>query len=478
MKIWLVEPPHPTWRLFRMSAPSLGLASLAAVLEKDHQVTVVDFATLRGGWAAFEEKLVRDPPDVVGVTAILTYYFPEALQVAAFVRALSPRTLVVGGGYQFTACAEDVLRGGNVDLIVRGEGEDTFLEIAAGGRREDILGLSYLAEGRVQHNPDRPLRDSLDELPLPAWHHFAMDGYSLTPLGGRRASTLTVSRGCAYRCGFCSETFMWKSRIRRQSPQRAVEGLEVLARDFGRDTVLFGDNDFLGDAAWAEGFVEALSRRRLRINFWIQTTCLSVTRQAALLSALRRLGMTHVMLGVESLSEAVLKRYRKPQNPQTIERAARLVREAGLSPFGFLMWGDAHDTEASLRQGMDFMLEHCDLFSVNATMPLPATPYRTLSGSAENDFRRFDKYQMLVHPDGMDPRAAQEMWERAAFHPRVTRRFLREALVGRTAAGRAWARHSLLVEWLFDLLPPARDGLDDYLQARGRAVPEWRLQPA
>lgn len=182
MRLLLINPPwvltgkDNVWRGVASVMPPLGLDWMAAVLRRDgHQVKILD---------AHAERLRLDtigsrirsflPFDLVGITAT-TGLVANALAIARIVKAEQPQARVVLGGVHPTVLPQECLAEQAVDLVARGEGEDTILEIAREIPVEDIRGVSFRAGEGIVHNPERELIKDLDSLPLPA--------YDLLPVG-------------------------------------------------------------------------------------------------------------------------------------------------------------------------------------------------------------------------------------------------------------------------------------------------------
>ena len=214
MKVVLISPPDfgSKYREFLgMVVPPLGLAYIAAVLEKHgYRVSIVDAPALNLTLKEIGEIVRREKPDVVGVQA-LTPSIYSAYSVARVVKKVSPKTVVVMGGYHPTFADTETLREcREVDICVRGEGEYTMLDIVEtlenNGDLSGVLGITFKDKsGRIVRNPDRPLVRNLDELPFPARHLLPMDKYRVFGLK-IPATTIVCSRGCPMKCSFCASS--------------------------------------------------------------------------------------------------------------------------------------------------------------------------------------------------------------------------------------------------------------------------------
>ena len=173
MKILLVNPPYfDVWRTFDFLLPPLGLAYIAAVLEaNDYDVTIVDLNARQN-----ERSIIDRHWDIVGITFDTTRYY-KGIKIGRSLRAKGAKVVV--GGPHASFMAEEILRNGSADFVVRGEGEHTMLELLnalkAGSDLGHIRGLSYLCDNQIIHNDERIYSEDLDALPFPTRHLLAME---------------------------------------------------------------------------------------------------------------------------------------------------------------------------------------------------------------------------------------------------------------------------------------------------------------
>ena len=202
MKILLVVPGKPGFSTEGLQ--SLGIGMIAAVLNQaGHEIKVCDLTVQPLQSEEFGRLVQQFNPELVGFTVVTptvnrVYHclVPEVYQHS------NARTVV--GGPHPTALPDEALQ--QVDYVVRGEGEETMLELCAGQNPASIIsGLSYRKEGRPVHNPARPLIKDLDALPFPARHLFPpLTAYKGLPSFGKRVvGNLASSRGCVANCAFC-----------------------------------------------------------------------------------------------------------------------------------------------------------------------------------------------------------------------------------------------------------------------------------
>ncbi|MFQ6075856.1 MAG: B12-binding domain-containing radical SAM protein [Candidatus Bathyarchaeia archaeon] len=247
MKVLLVYPPTPTsireTELTRKTelAPPLGVLYLASVAERaGHDVKVIDMRLkdekpdeIRGYMASFQ-------PDVVGISGMTTEY-PFGFEIAKISKEVQPNVITVMGGPHVTFTATETLdENQDVDIVVRGEGESTFIELLEALDKAsslmEVKGVTFRRNGRTISTEPRQLIENLDHLPYPARH--------LVPLKDYTYISMITSRGCPYHCTFCTTTLMWGSRYRTRRPNSVVDEMQYIAENLGFRRITISDDNF------------------------------------------------------------------------------------------------------------------------------------------------------------------------------------------------------------------------------------------
>ena len=181
---------------------------------------------------------------MVGIS-VLTVEVPAALKISKICKTYNPQMPVVWGGLHPTFLPEQVLRYGPVDIVVKGEGEMTFLEICNTLRNKEtdlsgIAGISYQNDGKVFHNEPRTLIEDIDSIPFPATHLILYpESFNYKSMG-----SMIVSRGCPWRCTFCSSRLFWEKKLRMRSPQNIIDEIKVLKERYNSNYIMFWDDSF------------------------------------------------------------------------------------------------------------------------------------------------------------------------------------------------------------------------------------------
>jgi anaerobic magnesium-protoporphyrin IX monomethyl ester cyclase len=391
MRILLVSPKSGAW-----TSPELlpaGLAYLAASLEQaGHTVQVHDAVTEDD---TVEQRLDAavargQAYDMVGITAV-TPMIHEVWRIATEAHRRGATTVL--GGPHATILPEESLARQEVDLVVRGEGEDAVVEIASAcahiarepksrdAALATIDGLSFKREdGELVNNPIRPLRGDLDSLPLPAYHLFQVERYSnLQPLtDGRdphaRAFTSLTSRGCPYQCTYCSKSITGRT-WRPRSIAGVVHEWAWLTRDLRATEIGLADDVFNLDLERAKELCRALIAEGLTGVPWITIHGMRAHPSDLELFQLMKLaGCKRVGFGVESGNQSILDSIKKQQTVGQVRAAFRNAKRAGLETMGFFMFGLPGETAATMDDTIALAMDlDPDMANFMITAPLPGT---------------------------------------------------------------------------------------------------------
>ena len=471
--------------MFLFNTPSIALAHLAAYLENQgNQVAICDLYGLKRPWDYLEETLKKEEPQLVGITCTVVATSYDAIHCAMMAKMVNPQVKVIGGGFMFAAIPEDFLNTGYFDYACTGEGELTFSEVAekvkSGGGVSEVLGLAWRDGDQVKINPYRPFIPDLSILPIPAWHKFDLDRYSIRPMGGNVALALTNSRGCVNSCAFCSEALLWRSSYRSFPAEWTCENLELLTKKYHKTVFIFGDNDFLYDRERLIDFCDEMERRRIKVYFWIEASVRSVLRNHDLLPRLRKVGGFNIQMGLETVCPEVLEEYNKPQNLDQMKRAVKLARDNGFSVTGLFIWGDWHDTVKSLTDGVKFVNRQADFIAPSIINPFPGTPYHERCEEAgrihEKNLWKYNQHHVLMPMKELSMEQAQEVYEKTAYSLPVLLNMVYQALFSPVRPARMWAWEFITLDLRF-LFPknrkPGGETFDGFIERTGRKMPPW-----
>jgi len=331
-------------------SPPLGLLQLAAVLEAAGiDVDIIDCNASEIGWTALGDTIKQLQPNIIGATAT-TPFFYEALGVMQVTKKVSPDTVTVLGGPHVTFTSEETLRQHpEVDVIVRGEGEQTLLELVRCHEKGDdvsqVKGVAFRHNREVEQTPPQaPV--NVDELPLPAYHLLPMQKYYFTILG--KFATILSSRGCPHRCTFCSEWRFWGGKWRPRNPKKVVDEIELLNTKYDRESFWFGDDCFNANAKHIQGICSEIMARGLDISWFYQGRADLVMKHKELLPQMRQSGNLMAQIGVESSTNKELKEFNKDLTVEQVKEAIDLLQKHDIVAQGLQIIGTRRDNADSI----------------------------------------------------------------------------------------------------------------------------------
>ncbi|MCX5683380.1 MAG: cobalamin-dependent protein [Planctomycetota bacterium] len=402
MKILLVQPPPPPDYIgFRRAAlpEPLALESIGAIALPDHDVRILDLRLSDDLQATLDEF----QPDLVAVTCLTTEVY-SAQDVLKKVKAWRPEVFTLAGGLHASLLPED-FHGDYVDAIVVGEGEITFKELldtlgdAPAKRSPEALakidGLTWRRpDGEWVLNPPRKLMPSLDSLPMPARHltaRYAKDYFFLFDNPHTIAAT---SRGCPFKCNFCSVWKFYHKKCRYQSAERVVAEVETAVTR----TISFVDDNFLANVPRAHKIADIIRERGIKKEFGMQARTDTISKHPDLLKKWREIGLETVLIGFESASQEKLDSVAKGATVEQNERAMDL-----LNSLGVLMWGafivDPQFTHEDFKQLKTYREEKSIIYpQFTILTPLPGTDlYRDRYNElVTHDYRLFDALHAVL----------------------------------------------------------------------------------
>ncbi|MCG2711197.1 MAG: B12-binding domain-containing radical SAM protein, partial [Candidatus Omnitrophica bacterium] len=365
-KVMLVFPTGKVLKgHFQRCELPMGLAYLAAVLKNNFHVNVLDgrsafksYAPKKSKWEYFGmmpdeilEAIKEFSPDVVGITCLSSFHFPEVLHLSKMLKKLDKSIITVTGGTHPTFLADRVMSAHReIDFIILGEGEYTFKKLLTKiNKAQDyrsIDGLAFRENGSFKINPKTEYIKNLDELPFPAVELFPLDFYakksvpfSITSKSRKTVPVLT-SRGCASRCVFCSSSNYWGRQYRMRSSENVLDEIEHLVRKYDFREIQFIDDNLTQDRDRAKRIFEGLIERKLNIH-WNTPNGIAVwTLDDEILRLMKNSGCYELTVAFESGDQEVLNNIiKKPLNLEKAQKLVLKMKQIGIQVHSFFISG-------------------------------------------------------------------------------------------------------------------------------------------
>lgn len=377
MRVLLVNP-KVNLPIDVRSSPSLGLAYLAAMSQqRGDEVRVLDMEVED---ASLEQTVGEHPPQLIGITAN-TIQIRSAWRLAEELKNVVDAPIVLGGPHPTFLPAESVERP-EIDIVVRGEGELTWVDlcdhIEKGESLQGVQGITYQQNRKVVHNPDRPVISDVDSLPFPAYDLFKIDRYTnlqptLDNIEGESYPILS-SRGCPYRCTYCSQILPRKWRAR--SPESVVAEWRWLVNDLGAKEIGVLDDSFNINRRRVLDICDLIIAQELNHVPWIMINGIRANLvDEELLRRMREAGCVRTAFGVESGNQRILDTViDKHLTLDQVRRAFKAAKAVGMETIGFFIIGLPGETAETMEDTIRFAIE-LDPVVANFSMatPFPGT---------------------------------------------------------------------------------------------------------
>lgn len=415
MKVLLVNPPiissmligeHPT------SFQPMGLAYVAAAIEKEHKVSILDAPG--EGWrnlrkiSANDEKrwrlglefdeiarrIERDRPDAIGITIPFSTNNWSALHVASIAKKIDKDIITIVGGPHPSVRPIETLTQPDIDFIIVGEGEYSTLELLRKleqGRYsslDEVKGIGYRASGKPVITSARPNIQDLNSLPFPARHLLPMDEYFVASKANElyrldippeaRWATMITSRGCPFRCVFCSIHAVMGRKWRARSPENVLQEIEELTSKYNIDHICFEDDNMTLNRKRTKRICELIIERKLDITWSLPNGVRADTLDENLIRKMSQSGCRHLFVAPESGSQRVVNQIiKKNMDLGQVEEVVPLLKKYGIIVDVAFVIGLIGETKEDIHESLQFAYKMkrlgCDGIAVHIAVPYYGT---------------------------------------------------------------------------------------------------------
>lgn len=368
----------------KLKVPPMGLMYLASSLEKaGFKIEILDLNIEVLKNRNILRIIKERSPMLIGITS-MTSSIHETYRLAKLIKANFNIPLVIGGPHA-TFADEEILNESTFDIVVRGEGEETLVElvrtIKKGKTLENIKGITFKKENKIIKNKPRDFISDLDKLPFPARHLVNLEKYR------GHGFTVVTSRGCPFGCKFCQvpgkDGFKWRNR----STENIIEELKETIKKYPnikkvdgpahkKLMVFFIDDNFMVSIKRVEEICKKIIEERIKI-YWSGDARADAIADASddFLDLLKKSGCIHLYLGIESGSERILKVYNKKIKKEQVLKAAERLKKNGIYfTYSFIL-GYIIETREDLSETIRFAKKvDPTIASFRILIPLPGTP--------------------------------------------------------------------------------------------------------
>lgn len=344
MHIGLINPN----KNLKNPAVHLGLGYIASFARIKHDDLTFSLLDTRVASAKEISDFYNQRFDLLGITSS-SQTFLEAVEIAESFNASYPEMPICIGGSHASTVKEEALENFPFDYAVIGEGEITFSQLISHLKGEkslnEIEGLVYKSEdGTIITNQARKIIDDIDQLPIPAYELFRNERYP--------QHRLTTSRGCPFDCVFCNSSTIWSRKWRMRSPEKIVEEIQYLIRNFKMKTFVFNDDSFNINKTRVIEFCKLLIELKTNILWSVPIRVDLITDEIA--GLMKKAGCYSVSIGIESANNDVLRQINKNNTKEKIYSGIQVLRAAGIDVLGQFMIGNPGDTLETIKESIEF----------------------------------------------------------------------------------------------------------------------------
>ena len=399
-KVVLVLPNSAWFDTQRWSLYPYNVCLLAAVLEPDFKVEIIDCNADDLSLDSAVARLRDATPDCIGISCLAVEYAKHAHALAAGVKAAMPDVPVVLGGVYCTLLPEHAMANPAIDCCVLGEGEIVFkslLRCLEQGRLPDTLdGVAYRNNGSLVIKPQRDFIENLDDLPLPAFEKVDFDKYShaserfsfTDTRDAVPAAKIYTSRGCPAGCNFCAVEHIAGRRFRARSVESILTEMHHLIDTYGVREFVFYDDNVLFNRNRAKRLFREIIHRKLDVK--IKPANVAVyALDKELLDLMKAAGCTMLVFAIESASNRVLKEIMgKPLRIDAVTEIVDDAKQLGFRCAALFVIGNPGETWDEIRRTFEFA-ESLDVYChFSIATPLPKT--RLLREAREKNYLTAD----------------------------------------------------------------------------------------
>jgi len=355
-----------------VATSALGLADKVTMLDLRHEDELCQ-----------TDKLLEFINKDVDIVCVSIGWDRQYKEICELLNKIPDRIPLVVGGYKATEKVEELFTlCPTIDIIVRGEGEESIRDILKDVPLDDIAGISFRKNGKIIHNKNRPLPD-IDTLPAPD-RSLRRSRYSLT-INGINATGLTFdsvlsARGCPYTCKFCTFSLNPLGQKRNYSPRNIESVVEEIEKTTAK-AILFSDDNLFADPKRAEALCDLIIKRKIKKRFIAQAR-LEIAKYPQLLKKMVKAGFKALLIGIESPHDRILKQLNKGFDSATVRKSFAVLRRYPFYCHGYFIFGNITETENEMLYISEFAKEiGVDSITFNKLRIEKFSPLRELAES-------------------------------------------------------------------------------------------------
>jgi len=387
-KVVLIEPNDLEYNKVRKNdlastqvSEPLGICYIGAVAQKNNYYVKI-IQQIDETNEEILKQVLNFKPDYIGISC-MAYNYPNSLRLSKILKANWQRPIIFGGVYP--SLNFNIIQERTIDFIIYGEGEISFLELLGKLDKNEkdftsINGLVYIQNGKMQANPPQKRIEDLDSLPFPLRDDLKIGSiyyrrrYLTNPPFDRQIkASINCSRGCHYRCGFCTSPKQWGNQWISRSPSNIVDEIEFLIENYKVNYLEFRDENFTSDKNFVLGICDELIKRRINISWYCQTRIDNIDLE--MLKRMKEAKCFQIEYGIETGTSETLKNIRKGISLERAREIIALTDKVGLTTHCLFVIGFPWESPDDLNETLNFMLAiPYDRVRITFYTPFEGTP--------------------------------------------------------------------------------------------------------
>jgi anaerobic magnesium-protoporphyrin IX monomethyl ester cyclase len=435
MKVCLISPPYSSAvkSVVGITSPPLGLAYIASMLRQNHEVKIIDSSILNYTIGDVERELRSFNPDVVGITSVTPSIY-EAYKVAETAKKVREDCTVILGGPHATFMPRQTMKECEyIDIIVRGEGEETTRElienIEKGVPLNKVKGITFRKENGIIDTEPRPFIKNIDDIPFPSRDLLPMHLYKFN---GVKYTTMLTSRGCPFGCSFCSSSRLFGGYWRGRSPENVLEEIKTVYGEYGIRNIEFMDDTFTLDQKRAEKICDGIIEQGWDISWGASSRVDTLSKELA--EKMKKAGCWIIFLGIESGSQKILDTIGKRITLEQAKKAVEILKDAGIQVLGSFIIGFIQDTKETIKETIKFAKSlNLDYAEFSILTPYPGTPifdYAKKNNTLlTEDWSKYTATEPIVKIEGISEKEVKALFQKAYItfylRPKIVMKWLK-----------------------------------------------------
>lgn len=440
MKVLLMMPPmtidenYANLKIVAANMPSIGLAYIfSAFKQAGCEVKFQDYQNKKVTISDIINYVAQERFDMIGMQTYITN-INRCFKIADKLKEKFPQIKIILGGPHATIFADNVIAHQSIDYVALSEAELTVTELVEclmkGLEPINVLGLYYKDKlGKIRKNPRRPFVENLDDIPVPAYEIFETESYfPAVHIRGKRVHNMISSRGCPYKCKFCSATEVYGNRYRYQSIKRTVNEMKFLKENLNIDSLQIYDDNFTTNKKRTKELCSEMIKENLELQ-WVCYTRADAIDDEEMLQLMKKAGCYMIIVGIENGNERILKLINKRLDLKTAEKNLKLAKKTGINVLSSFMIGLPSETIEEIENTIEFSRR---LELTYATYPIftpyPGTPiyedaehYGSIVSENFDDFSRWG--DGVYSSNGIKPDMYRKLQKKAFqkfyFRPKI-----------------------------------------------------------